>query len=210
MRKLSFCLAALGILLCATTTHAAEGSRRWGVTIGANYNEIHFKQSNLVDVDRMVGGSLGVTGEIMFPGVGIGVDASLLYSLRQGKMHLGDRTVWKSLELGDETARMHFIDVPLNLKYKYRNLGGFENTLAPFIYVGPTFSFCVAGDDLKDEISYSPVSVNLHFGLGAEIANNLQISGGYAFQIGETLHTRHLDQNVAKNRTWQIQATYFF
>ena len=36
------------------------------------------------------------------------------------------------------------------------------------------------------------------------------LTGGYNFSIGETLRTRLLDQNVAKNRFWNVSVTYFF
>ena len=76
------------------------------------------------------------------------------------------------------------------------------------IFVGPTFSF-MAGSNLKDVNSYSPVSVYLHFGVGAEIVRRVQVTAGFGFSIGETFHTKLLDENVAKNRTWNATVTYY-
>ena len=196
-------------LLCALSS-TAQPVRRWGVTVGGNYNEIHFKQSDIFESDRMFGGSAGVTGELMIPGVGFGVDGSILYTLRQGRLHLGDKLVWSSQGIDTQVSRLHYIDVPLNLKFRYSRLNGFENTLMPFAYIGPTFSFLAGHNKFDDALKYTTVNVLLHAGIGVELFNHLQVSGGYSFSIGQNLGTKLLDENVAKHRTWFVQATYFF
>lgn len=203
------------ILLVATTllvafTANAQPQRRWGITVGGNYNEIHFKQTDIFASDRMFGGSLGLTGEMMIPGVGFGVDASILYTLRQGKVHFGERKVWSSLGMENQAVRLHYIDVPLNLKFRYSNLNGVENTIMPIAFAGPTFSFLAGHNKVNDALKYTTVSVLLHMGIGCELFNKVQITGGYSFSIGETLRTKLLDDNAAKNRTWFVQATYLF
>lgn len=196
-------------LLCAVSA-AAQPERRWGVTIGGNYNEIHFKQTDIFDSDRMFGGSVGVTGDLMIPGVGFGIDGSILYTLRQGKIHFGDKHAWASQGIETQTAQLHYIDVPLNLKFRYSRLNGVENTIMPFVYVGPTFSFLAGHNKVDDALRYTTVNVLLHAGVGVEIANKIQLSGGYSFSVGQNLGTKILDQHVAKHRTWFVQATYFF
>lgn len=198
------------IALLSALSSVAQPIRRWGITVGGNYNEIHFKQSDLFESDRMFGPSIGVTGDMMIPGVGFGIDASILYTMRQGRLHLGDRRVWESLGLGNEVARQHYIDVPLNLKFRYSRLGGLESTLMPFIYAGPTFSFLVGHNKVGDALKYTGVNVLLHAGIGVELFNKVQVSGGYSFSVGQNLGTKLLDDNVAKHRTWFVQATYFF
>ena len=198
------------IALLSALSSVAQPVRRWGITFGGNYNEIHFKQSDLFESDRMFGPSIGVTGDMMIPGVGFGIDASILYTMRQGRLHLGDRRVWESLGLGNEVARQHYIDVPLNLKFRYSRLGGLESTLMPFVYVGPTFSFLVGHNKVGDALKYTGVNVLLHAGIGVELFNKVQVSGGYSFSVGQNLGTKLLDDNVAKHRTWFVQATYFF
>ena len=198
------------IALLSALSSVAQPVRRWGITVGGNYNEIHFKQSDLFESDRMFGPSIGVTGDMMIPGVGFGIDASILYTMRQGRLHLGDRRVWESLGLGNEVARQHYIDVPLNLKFRYSKLGGLESTLMPFIYAGPTFSFLVGHNKVGDALKYTGVNVLLHAGIGVELFNKVQVSGGYSFSVGQNLGTKLLDDNVAKHRTWFVQATYFF
>ncbi len=204
IRLILVVVAVLGALVAQ-----AQPQRRWGITLGGNYNEIHFKQTNIMESDRMFGGSIGLTGEMMIPGVGFGIDGSVLYTLRQGKVHFGDKRIWESQGIETQAVRLHYIDVPLNLKFRYSNLGGFESTMMPFVYAGPTFSFLAGHNKVNDALKYTTVSVLLHAGIGVELFNRLQLSGGYSFSIGQSVRTKLLDDHVAKNRTWFIQAIYF-
>ena len=203
-------LIMLAIALMCAVSALAQPERRWGITVGGNYNEIHFKQSDIFDSDPMFGGSIGVTGDLMIPGIGFGIDGSILYTLRQGKVHFGDKHAWESQGIETQAVRLHYIDVPLNLKFRYSRLGGLESSIMPFAYVGPTFSFHVGHNDVKDALRYTAVSVLLHAGIGVELFNKVQISGGYSFSVGQNLGTKILDEHVAKHRTWFVQATYFF
>ena len=205
MKKIALILAGL---LLATSAATAQSSSRWGITAGANFNEIHFKQNDIMPSKRMTGPQVGVTAEMNFSGVGFGVEGSLLYSLKQGKLGYGDRQAWSSLGYGTETVGMHFLDVPLHLKFKYNRLGGAETTIMPMVYVGPQFSFLVHGTH-GDLNSYPPVHVYLDMGAGCELFERWQLRGGYNFSIGQSFHTKILDDNVAKNRTWYFNVTYF-
>ena len=132
MKKITLLIATL---LLASIAATAQTSSRWGITAGVNYNEVHFKQTDIMPAKRMWGPQVGVTGEMNFGGIGFGVEGGLLYSLKQGKLNYGDRTAWSSMGYGNETVSMHYIDVPLHLKFKYRRLNGLEDTFKPMVYV---------------------------------------------------------------------------
>ena len=53
------------------------------------------------------------------------------------------------------------------------------------------------------------MSVYLDMGLGCELMERVQLRGGYNFSIGQSFHTKMLDENVAKNRTWYFNVTWF-
>lgn len=195
-------------LLIATSAASGQTTSRWGITAGATINEVHFKQHDIVPSKRAVGPQLGVTGEMNFSGIGFGVEGSLLYTLKQGKVNYGERTIWESQGFGDEMVSMHYLDVPLHLKFKYNRLGGAESTIMPMVFVGPQFSFLMHGNH-GDINKYSPVSVYLDMGLGCELMERVQLRGGYNFSIGQSFHTKMLDENVAKNRTWYFNVTWF-
>lgn len=206
MKKTFLLIAAL---LLTATAAMAQTTSRWGITAGANFNEVHFKQTDIVPSKRAWGPQVGVTGEMNFSGVGFGVDGGLLYTLKQGKVNYGDRTIWSSVGAGNETVSMHYLDVPLHLKLKWRRLGGLENTIMPLIYAGPQFSFLIGGSN-RNLNAYSPVSVYLDLGAGIEVIERWQLRAGYNFSIGQSFHTKLLDDNVAKNRTWYVNLTWFF
>ena len=206
MKKTFLLIAAL---LLTATAAMAQTTSRWGITAGANFNEVHFKQTDIVPSKRAWGPQVGVTGEMNFSGVGFGVDGGLLYTLKQGKVNYGDRTIWSSVGAGNETVSMHYLDVPLHLKLKWRRLGGLENTIMPLIYAGPQFSFIVGGSN-RNLNAYSPVSVYLDLAAGIEVIERWQLRAGYNFSIGQSFHTKLLDDNVAKNRTWYVNLTWFF
>ena len=209
MRKFTR-LIILTIVVLSAVSSFAQPERRWGITVGGNYNTIHFKQSDIFESDPMFGGSIGLTGDMMIPGIGFGIDGSILYTLRQGKVHFGDRHAWDAQGIETQAVRLHYIDVPLNLKFRYSRLNGVENTIMPFVYVGPTFSFLAGHNKVNDSLNYTTVNVLLHAGIGVELFNRVQISGGYSFSVGQNLKTKILDEHSAKQRTWFVQATYFF
>lgn len=203
-KKALLLIAALLVAVTAT----AQTSSRWGITVGANYNEVHFKQKDILPCKKMFGLQVGVTGEMNFGSGGFGVDGALLYTLKQGKVNYGDRVAWQSLGYGNETVAMHYIDVPLHLKFKYRRLGGAETTIMPMVFVGPQFSFLPYASH-KSLNSYPPVNVYLDMGAGVELFERMQVRAGYNFSVGQSFHTKLLDENVAKNRTWYLNLTWY-
>lgn len=206
MKKIALLFAAIFI---TSTAAMAQTTSRWGITAGVNMNNIHFKQQDIVPSKKAWGPQLGVTGEMNFSGIGFGVDGGLLYTLKQGKVNYGDRTMWSSVGAGNETVSMHFLDVPLHLKFKYNRLNGIETSFMPLVYVGPQFSFLVGGNH-RELNTYPPVHVYLDMGLGFELKERVQIKAGYNFSIGQSFHTKLLDENFAKNRTWYANVTWFF
>lgn len=205
MRRITLLIAAT---LLAATAAMAQTTSRWGITAGANYNELHFKQQDIVPSTRMWGPQLGLTGEMNFGGIGFGVEGAALYTLKQGKVDYGSRTIWSAVGAGNETVSMHYLDVPLHLKFKYRRLGGLETTFMPLVYVGPQFSFLLHGNH-SELNTYPPVNVYIDMGAGFELMERWQLRAGFNFSVGQTLHTKLLDENVAKNRTWYVNLTWF-
>jgi hypothetical protein len=207
MKKILF---ALTLALAMTVCPQAQAETRWGVTAGLNYNTIRFKQTDLFSSKAQLGADAGVTGVLQSPGGSFGIEASLLYSMRNGKLNLGEKKVWSSQGLGNETCMLHYIDIPINLKYRFNRLNGFENTLTPIVFAGPVITFLAGHNKLDDQLSYSKVSANLQFGIGGELFNKVEIKAGYRIALGETLRTQLLDENTAKNRTFFLTATYYF
>ena len=199
-----FLLSILAAVVCV----AASAEFRWGPTAGVNVTSYKYSQ-DLFAIDPSVGGSAGVMGELMFPGIGFGIDFGLNYNLHGSKLHLGDKKVWASDGYGVEQSWLHTIEVPINLRFKYTNLTGIERMVAPFVYAGPVFSI-IAGQNKLDALNYSGGSVMLQCGIGAELFENLQVSAGYYWGMTYETRTVKLDDFYSKSQGWRVGLTYLF
>ncbi|MDE7135392.1 MAG: hypothetical protein K2N91_02065, partial [Muribaculaceae bacterium] len=122
MRKKIFIVAA-AILLAATS---ASAQFRWGASAGVVNSTLKFKQ-DLFAVDHAMGATAGIQGEMIFPGIGFGIDVGLNYTLRGARLHLGEKEIWASQGYGDPRLMLHDIDIPINLRFKWTRLQGLED-----------------------------------------------------------------------------------
>lgn len=206
MKKISLIIAT--ICLIAIGVDNAKAETRWGVVAAANISTMKFNQT-LVQVDQVCNFSVGVTGELMIPGIGFGVDGSVLYTQLGGKLHLGDYQVWASDGYGTHRTYQHYLEIPLNLKFKYTNLNGIENTIAPIAFVGPSFTLQLGHSNI-DAIKYSGGEFSVHVGLGAEIIRKIHVTASYNWGLTYALETYKLDHYSAKNRYWRVAVAYMF
>lgn len=195
------------IVICLLATLPAAAQFRWGPTAGLSINTMKFKQ-DLFDVSTGIGGSAGIRGEMMFPGIGFGVEVGLLYEQRAAKLDLGQKLIWSSEGYGRENIYLHSIDIPLNLKFKWTRLQGLEDFVAPFVYGGPIISI-QAGHSKCDALKYSGGEVMLTVGGGVELMRRWQIAASYTWGMTYALKTRLLTDMSARNRTVDIRVTYF-
>lgn len=86
-RKILTFIIALAAL-CGSSVATAQF--RWGATVGGNFNKFKFKQADILTVDQGFGESAGINGEMMFPGIGFGIDLGLRYEQLGGTLNLGD------------------------------------------------------------------------------------------------------------------------
>lgn len=181
---------------------------RWGPTVGANLTDLTFKQ-DLVEVDRVAGYSAGVQGEFMFPGIGFGIDLGLIYNQKGAKVNLGEKRVWSSLGYGDERAYLHYVQIPLHLRFKWTRMNGLEDIIAPFVFGGPDFTILAAHGGCE-AFDYAGGELGLSVGGGIELLKRYQISFSYNWGMTYALKTKLLDNFSARNREWNIRLTYLF
>ena len=186
----------------------ANAQLRYGATAGVSFNDLKFKQ-DLIGVDSEVGYSAGLFSEIMFPGIGFGIDMGLMYTQRGATLHLGDKYVWASDGYGTERAYLHYVEIPINLRFKFHQLNGFEDYCAPFLFAGPSFTI-LAGHGNIEALEYAGGDVGIQVGAGAELFKNWQISASYNWGTTYALKTKKLDDFSAQNRSWNIKIAYLF
>lgn len=181
---------------------------RYGPTVGVNMTNLRFKQE-LANVDKSVGYSAGIAGELMFPGIGFGIDLGLYYEQRGATVHLGEYKMWQAQDLGTERSYLHYAVIPFHLRFKYTNLNGFEDILAPFVYAGPSVGLML-GHNKVPCFDYAFGELGVDFGIGAEIKRNWQVAVSYNHGFTYCLKDKTLTNYSARNSTWAIRATYLF
>lgn len=201
-------LVALAAAACLVAPSVASAQFRYGPTAGVTFTNLHFKQ-DLMTVDQAVGFGAGITGEMMFPGIGFGVDIGLAYEQRGAKLHMGEKLMWRAQGYDTERTYLHYITIPLHLRFKYTKLGGIEDKIAPMAYAGPTFGF-LAGHSKNPSMEYSAGTVSMEFGVGAEIWRHWQVSASYTLGMTYALKAKILTDYSAQNRVWAVRVAYLF
>lgn len=195
-------------LLVILTVFGASAEFRWGPTAGINISEQYWKQ-DLITTKMLTGVNAGVMGEIMIPGIGFGIDIGLKYVMHGAKVNFGEKPIWSVDGYGNENVWFHTLQIPLNLRFKWTRMNGFEHYIAPFAYAGPVFSFTLATSDL-DCIEHPEGDFGLQCGIGAEFYEHWQLSVGYLWGISYDVRTVKLDNFSGRNRGWQINVAWLF
>lgn len=197
----------VAVCVVLLTSLSGLGQVRWAPVAGMNVSTFTFRQ-DILDVRQSVGCSVGIMGELMFPGIGVGIDFGLQYNLHGAKMNFGEFPVWREYK-AQEQCWLHTIQIPVNVRFKYTRLNGLEDIVAPFVYAGPLFTI-KAGHNKIDALEYPGGCVNLQCGLGAELWKRWQISAGYYWGVTYEIRTRKLDNYSARPQGWRVQLAYFF
>lgn len=195
-------------LLFAIITLSASAQFRYGPMAGVNFNNLHFKQ-DLTPVSGTVGGQAGIQAELMFPGIGFGIDLGLLYNMAGAKVNLGDRLMWHDQGYGNENLMIHQVNIPFHLRFKYTNLDGMEEIIAPFVYGGPDFNL-QAGHSKCDALKFSGGDLGLTAGIGAELLRHWQVSVQHSWGMTYALKANILQNYSGNTRQWAVRVAYLF
>lgn len=211
MKKSSISIFKLAFFAIVITVGALQSSAqfRYGPMIGADLTNLNFKQKDILTPERSAGFSAGLAAEMMFPGIGFGIDLGLYYEQRGATLNMGDKLIWASEGLGRERSYLHYLVLPFHLRFKYTRMNGFEEKLAPIAFVGPSFGFLV-GHSKNPALDYAGGDMGLEFGVGAEILQHWQITGSYNIGMTYALKAKILSNYSARNRTWNIRVAYLF
>ena len=206
MKKL---ITAIIIAVAAAALPATSFAQfRYGAIAGPTLNNLVFKQ-DLIDISQQVGYTGGIQGELMFPGIGFGIDIGLLYNQQGAKVALGQREVWASQGYGDERVFIHNLLIPVHLRFKYTRLDGLEEKIAPLVFGGPDFNIQLAHGRCK-AFDYSGGDLGLTVGAGAEIFQKWQLTASYTWGMTYVVGTKLLDDFTARSRQWTVRLAYFF
>lgn len=181
---------------------------RYAGLVAYNSSSLKFNQ-DLIDINSVSGFKAGVMGELMFPGIGFGIDIGGLYSLEGATVHFGQKEVWSSDGYDSPRLFLHYLEIPVNLKFKWTKMQGLEDYIAPYVFAGPTFQFLL-GHSKMPAINYTVCTVGLQLGIGIELYKNWQVQGAYNWGMSSALHTKKLDDFSARNRVWTVSVLRYF
>ncbi len=174
---------------------------RFGVKAGVGLNSIHLSNlSSDFESENRTGFTGGLMVEVNLPLVGLGVDASAMYTRRSGAIN------------DTEVGVRDYISVPVNLKYKL-SLPVVSQILKPFVFTGPEFAFNVGDKKSQYGSEYKSTTVSWNVGLGVELLKHVQVAAAYNMGISKSI-TNVLGisgvESGAKDRAWTVTAAYLF
>lgn len=211
MKRLSALLLAAIVII---TSFSASAQFRYAPMLGVTINDLKFKQ-DLFPVGSQVGAQAGVMSELMFPGIGFGMDFGFLYNQVGAKTDIGSREIWSSDGFNDTQLRIHTICIPFHLRFKWTRMNGLEDYVAPFVYGGPDFNISIAHNKIKgnpgvkNPYTFPGGNLGLTCGGGFEFKHRWQLSVQYSWGMTYVVKTRKLENMSAKSRQWAIRLAYF-
>ena len=207
--------ALIAAIIFLAIPTAMLGQFRYGPMAGVNINTLKFKQ-DLVDIKTNIGAQAGLEAELLFPGIGFGIDFGLLYNMEGANVDLGSRKIWSADGFKKTDVTLHMIQIPFHLRFKWTRLNGLEDYIAPFVFGGPDFSFMVAHNSIKGNagvpspFKYAGGDLGLSCGGGVELWKHWQVTAQYTWGMTYLLKTRKLENYSAQNRQLSIRVAYLF
>lgn len=204
------------ILLLGFVSFTAMSQIRFGLKAGVNINSLHFNKNIGQDIfssENRAGFAGGIMMEFNLPIVGLGLDASAMYSHRSDD--LGYYTE-------NSTLKRDYFTFPINLKYKL-SLPVLGNVVKPFATTGPEFSFLINDNFKKFNLSTTfdgkKMSTAWNVGFGIEIMNKVQLHANYSIGLTNALeavgitsdqYDNETFQTRGKDKYWTVTAAYLF
>ena len=203
MKRIGIVLACLAAWLWATP---ASAQFKWGLEAGVNMSKVRVSgDGGLFDSSNRTGWFVGPKAQVVMPVIGLGIDASILYSQKYMKLEAdGESSPNKSLP---------YLEIPINLRYNY----GFSSLVGIYLATGPQYNWYMGGrgldfGDVSGSLERSTFSWNV--GAGVNLLSHLQIGLTYNIAMGETGQIRSVDGVVEafdmRNNTWQVRLAYLF
>ena len=202
MKKNNLLVIAL-IVAFSTITTTGYAQIRLGLRGEVGLNKASFSK-DAIEVDNLNTFKLGPTVEVMLPAMNFGFEASVLYN--NNKMDISDNGTITEVT-------NHYIDIPVNLKYKI----GLIAPLKIYAAAGPYARIHISGDDIKvkdvtEDIKAKAFEAGLNLGLGVEVFKRLAIGVNYGIQLTDNYSVNQPKWSDALNNKdgiWSIQATVY-
>ncbi|MDR0836496.1 MAG: PorT family protein [Tannerella sp.] len=192
------------VMASLMTVSAVYSQIRIGVKGGVNVAHAQFSK-DVFDSKNLTGFNIGPVVELMFGEQGLGLDAAVLYTQ-------------KGFKSEEETVKNSYLQVPVNLKYKFGS-----TSVKPYLTAGPYMDFKIAGDKLwmvsentegvKEQIKSKDFGAGLNFGAGVELLKMIQVGINLNWGLTnsyDSFNAKELDSYRGKSITWSGSAIVLF
>lgn len=192
---------AMIVLVTMALALPALGGVRLGARGGITVGEMRFER-NLIDSDNRVGYTAGLLLDINIPVVGLGVEASLMYTHRN--THLTD---------GTRTFKRQYLDIPLMARYRLE-LPAVKRVVMPFVFTGPCLSVLFDDNMPSTDLDNSHTILSWDVGGGVDLFNRVRLSATYGLGISKAMS--YIDREYTgttvsgKDRYWTLSAAWLF
>ena len=151
--------------------------------------------------ENRIGYSAGLVLDINIPVVGLGVEASAMYTHRDDRLF--DNT---------HNYKRHYIEIPVYARYRL-TLPKVERIVAPYVFTGPNFSILFK-DDAPTSINNSRTCTSWDVGAGVDMFKHLRLSATYGIGMSKAMQyiDREYDGGVVngKDKHWTLSAAWLF
>lgn len=204
MKKNNFLVVAF-IVAFSTIATTGFSQIRFGLKgeVGLNNPKL---MDNKLEVDYLNTFRLGPTLEVMLPDLNFGVEASILYN--NNRMDVRNTESNAIVEITN-----HYIDIPLNIKYKF-------GLIAPVkIYAagGPYAKIHLDGGNIKfadvqEEIKAKSFEAGINLGVGAELFSKFAVGVNYGISLTDNYSINKPEWGEAlndKKGTWSVGIAFY-
>lgn len=190
-------VAALAFIGAGTQTAQAGSPLRFGVKAGATVNSLKFN-NDLLSSSNRCGFTGGLNLQFSAPIIGVGVDASLMYTRREAQV-----------KVMNEASNVHsdYIEIPVLFRWNI-GLPGVGKIVTPYLATGPDFSFLMSKKNAENALANKTFDFAWDFGLGLRLVDHLELGAFYGLGISNAASG---DQSLhGKNRFWTVTAAWLF
>lgn len=193
----------LAIFLMGGATAGAQIKFGVKAEIGANKMTL---DNQMLEKSNYNSYKFGPAIEMMIPALNIGLEGAILYS--------NNETTIKYSDSGSkEKAEVHYLDIPVNLKYKMVT----TNILGIYASAGPYAHFKLGNNDffkdLSDNVKAKNFGAGINLGAGIELFRMLQVGAGYSIKLSDDYSADKPVWNDAfngKKGIWSLSAAVYF
>lgn len=201
------------IIALLFATSVANAQIRIGVRSEVGLNTVTATKADF-SVDNLNSFKVGPSVEFMLPLMGLGFDVSALYS--NAKFTVKNVQDKENIsKLYDVTE--HFLDVPVNFKYKI----GMLEPIDVFLAAGPYAQFKFGGDNIETmekalsaSIKDKKFQAGVNVGVGVEAFKLLQVGLSYRIKLTDDYSANTPEWTEALNNRksgiWSLTASLYF